>query len=370
MSESDNDNAAAIDKVVGAFRAQREQGKSTAAESDEAAAPADQVEPTRTPTEVEKLEDEPEPAGGGTSEAPTKAFKIPAEVAAAAAAAAAARTTDVASTADIVEESVVGDPLQGEAFADAPGADADDLDKAILVEQSIALAEEKSSDDAAGADAATEQISTEAVTAQLADASSEAATTEMKVPAGVSAAAGAAAAAAAAAAATTTGPTPTAEKPAPQVVAPATNAAEAKSKGGRGKWIAIALAAVVLLAVIGIGLWYALVANSPENDAADVAKDFQNAMTDGDLDDLRDLTCGAEKAFYTSVSEEQFQKAYQAQKATNQMMTFDDVNAVQINGDTALVGVDMYPVNNPSKKLPAQITLHKVDGDWKVCTKP
>ncbi|MGB6040824.1 MAG: DUF4878 domain-containing protein, partial [Gordonia sp. (in: high G+C Gram-positive bacteria)] len=156
----------------------------------------------------------------------------------------------------------------------------------------------------------------------------------------------------------------------PQVVAPATNAAEAKSKGGRGKWIAIALAAVVLLAVIGIGLWYALVANSPENDAADVAKDFQNAMTDGDLDDLRDLTCGAEKAFYTSVSEEQFQKAYQAQKATNQMMTFDDVNAVQINGDTALVGVDMYPVNNPSKKLPAQITLHKVDGDWKVCTKP
>lgn len=367
MSDSDNDNAAAIDKVVGAFRAQREQGKSAADEASTGDAAAEEttapdsadVEPEQKPTTVEKLEDDPKPAGGGNSEAETKAFKIPTEIIAAAAAASAG--TDEASTAGVVEESVVGDPIKGESLTGEPGAEADDTDKALLVEQSIALAEEQQAEQAP--EPATVELSKPdlAKAPEAANtANAEAPTTQMKVPAAAAAAAAAGAAAATAAAA---------PKPAPQVVVPA-QPAPAEPKKGRGKLIAIALAAVVLIAVIAIGLWYFLAGSSPESKVANAAEDYQSAMNDGNLGDLRDITCGEKHAYYANVSEEAFNKAYQAQKATNQMMTFDEVKAVQIDGDTARVGVDMYPVNDPSKKVSAQITLQNVGGDWKVCMKP
>ena len=125
-----------------------------------------------------------------------------------------------------------------------------------------------------------------------------------------------------------------------------------------------------MIAVVAIGLWYLLVGQSDQTKVADAAKDYQNAMADGDLDDLRDITCGAKLDYYSNVSPEDFQKAVDAQRSRNEMMTFDDVQAVEIDGDVARVGVDMYPSSDPSKTVPAQITLHKIDGEWKVCTEP
>ncbi|EGD54466.1 DUF4878 domain-containing protein [Gordonia neofelifaecis] len=351
MSDSDKDTSAAIDKVVGAFRAQREQGKADATE-----APADTAAESATePTPVKKLEEAPEPQGGGNSETPTKAFKIPAQVSAAAAA------ESDSGTDDLVEENVVGDPLTGEAAEIDSAIDADAVEKASLVEHSIELpadeatADETPDDEAAVGDATpTEQIPAPEV------AASEAPTTEMKVPAAAAAAAGVAAGGAAAASAG-------AGKSAPQVVAPAQASDEKRS---RGKMVGILIAVVIVIAAIAIGLWYALVGSSPEHKVAEAAKDYQNAMTSGDLDKLREVTCGEEYAYYSKIPDAAFQKAYEAQKNRNELMTFDDVKAVEINGDTARVGVDMYPSNDPSKTAPAQITLQNVDGTWKVCKQP
>lgn len=373
MSDSDKDTSAAIDKVVGAFRAQREQGKADTKETDTKEADAQM---TAEPTPVKKLEDAPAPQGGGNSETPTKAFKIPAQ--------AAPQGATPQAEGALVEETVVGDALSAgdAATGDAVDAGTDakvDLVKADLVEQSIDLpADDQSAtptatDDEAAAEATSGEApsDTDAASAPTVEVAapadqpvevpaSEAPTTEMAVPAAV--AAGAAAAGAAAAPAGR----PAQAKPAPQVVAPA----ETQRKRSRGKLIGLLVAAVIVIAAIAVGLWYALVGSSPEHKVADAAKDYRSAMTSGDLGKLREVTCGADYAYYSKVSDADFQKAFEAQKNRNELMTFDDVKAVQINGDTARVGVDMYPSNDPSKTAPAQITLHQIDGEWKVCLKP
>ncbi|KXT58157.1 hypothetical protein Y710_04690 [Gordonia sp. QH-12] len=363
MSDSDKDTSAAIDKVVGAFRAQREQGKADTKETDTKETDAQM---TAEPTPVKKLEDAPAPQGGGNSETPTKAFKIPAQ--------AAPQGATPQAEGALVEETVVGDALSAgdAATGDAVDAGTDakvDLVKADLVEQSIDLpADDQSAtptatDDEAPSDTDAASAPTVEVAAPADQPvevpASEAPTTEMAVPAAV--AAGAAAAGAAAPAGR-----PAQAKPAPQVVAPA----ETQRKRSRGKLIGLLVAAVIVIAAIAVGLWYALVGSSPEHKVADAAKDYRSAMTSGDLGKLREVTCGADYAYYSKVSDADFQKAFEAQKNRNELMTFDDVKAVQINGDTARVGVDMYPSNDPSKTAPAQITLHQIDGEWKVCLKP
>ncbi|MBM7366156.1 Rv0361 family membrane protein [Gordonia hydrophobica] len=417
MSDSDKDTSAAIDKVVGAFRAQREQGKAAASAADEPQAdtPAADAQAQPGPTPITKLDDPaPTPQGGGGSDAPTKAFKIPAEVAAAAKGDAAAKAadsgaedsadaddadaggddaaddaaTDGTTTDDTAtglrEEIVVGDPLAAGIAPDPAPADPTDA-KADLVEQSIELSADAdgSDDDQPSEDETpTEAISADEVAAaaaqagkddaaeQDAPAADEAPTTKMKVPAAAAAAAATAATATAATAKpkTDTAPAPApAPKSEPQVVAPAQ---PERTKRKTGKLVAILLAVLVVIAVIAVGLWYLLVGSSDQSKVADAAQSYQNAMNDGDLDELRSLTCGEKYAYYSEVSAEDFQKAFAAQKARNELMTFDDVKAVQIDGDIARVGVDMYPSSDPSQTAPAQITLHNIDGEWKVCTEP
>lgn len=187
MSDSDKDTSAAIDKVVGAFRAQREQEDRFSESTGQS---------TQEPTPVKKLDDAPTPQGGGGSEAPTKAFKIPT-------AAAASKTSgdDADAPGDLREENVVGDPMSAEPVdADTADAAAEDA-KTEIVEQSIDLPadQEPDADDAAK----TEQISADEVAAAAAAAKSqsvdiekpapgsEAPTTAMKVPATAAAAAAA-----------------------------------------------------------------------------------------------------------------------------------------------------------------------------------
>lgn len=385
MSDSDKDTSAAIDKVVGAFRAQREQGK--------AATPAADSEPKREPTLVTRLDETaPTPQGGGGSEAPTKAFKVPAEALAAAAAATGGDRT----ATEIREENVLGEELAADDAVVAAAEDAPLIDKADLVEQSVELSDQRGTAESAETDGQqearvaeptdatpTEAIPAEQVAAAAEIGESEAPTAKLKVPATAAAAATAPATTPPAtipAATIPATPTATADgaavdgaavdsaaKPAPTVVAP-TEQTPGKRKSG--KIISILLAVLVVIAVVAVGLWYLLVGQSDQNKVADAAKDYQNAMVDGSLDDLRDLTCGAEHDYYSTVSPEDFQKAVKAQQSRNELMTFDDVQAVEIDGDVARVGVDMYPRSDPSKTAPAQITLRKIDGDWKVCTKP
>jgi len=269
------------------------------------------------------------------------------------------------------------------------GADPDALERTDLVEQSLELtgddAEVEADDEAeptteeiavapAGADAPAED--TEPATTKFpaqepateSPTDSEATTT--KIPA---AAAGAAAGAAGAAAAGAAAKGWAHDAPKPQVIAgsePKTQSAEKRDKDGRSKWLLWSLLALVVVIAVVVGIWYFVNRSSDSAKAADAAEDYQTAMSEGDLDTLRTITCGTEHEFYQSVDDQAFANAYQSQKTRNQMMKFKDVTAVAIDGDTARVGVEVFSSEDPGTTSPAQITLHKVDGDWKVCAQP
>jgi len=401
MPDSDNDKSAAIDKVVGAFRARREQAKDEPA--NESAAPVDE------PTPVVKLDASataPKPKGSD-SESPTRAFKVPAGVAAAAEkavddaassdetavsddavesdeaaasdetaasdAVAASGDTDAAVASDetsesddgdapstgLVEETVVGEELSADApeTADAERAVDESAPKPAVVEESVdlAVADQEAGSEEVSAD---ESETPEPETESGADA---APTEQIAVPAAVAAAATTKISTQKPPAAQPAAPAPA--QPGPQVIAPAAEPA----KKGRGKVIAALVAVLVVIVAIVIGAFYMFGDNSPESKVADAATSYQDAMNDGDLSKLREVTCGADNAYYSKVSDDEFAKAYTTQKDRNELMRFDEVNAVAIDGDTARVGVDLYNSNDPSKKIPAQITLQKVGGDWKVC---
>ncbi|WP_341258652.1 hypothetical protein [Gordonia malaquae] len=322
-----------------------------------------------TPTRVVKLGDDapkaPQPQGSD-SESPTRAFAVPADVAAAAAAA--------TSGDELVEENVVGDPVEApEPAVEADEPAADDAASSDVVEESVDVASDANDSTEGPVESTADVTPTVQITKPAAAAAPAAAATADKTEkfaaqqAAPAAPAPAAPAPVAPAAPASPVPEAPAQPAAPQVIAPA---APAAPKSKRGKLIGLVIAALVVIAAIAVGIWYMTIGTSPETKAADAAKSYQQAMNDGDLAKLRDITCGEENTTYTSMDEAEFNKAYQAQKANDQLMKFDDVNAVAIDGDTARVGVDMYPSGDPSNKAPAQITLHKVGDDWKVCKKP
>jgi len=314
------------------------------------------------PTRVVKLGDDapkaPQPQGSD-SESPTRAFAVPADVAAAAAAA--------TSGDELVEENVVGDPVEApEPAAEADEPAADDAASSDVVEESVDVASDANDSTEGSVESTADVTPTVQITKSAAAAAPVAAATADKTEKFAAQQPAPAAPVAPAAPA----PEAPAQPAAPQVIAPAAPAAPAAPKSKRGKLIGLVIAALVVIAAIAVGIWYMTIGTSPATKAADAAKSYQQAMNDGDLAKLRDITCGEENTTYTSMDEAEFNKAYQAQKANDQLMKFDDVNAVAIDGDTARVGVDMYPSGDPSNKAPAQITLHKVGDDWKVCKKP
>ncbi|MCK0439417.1 DUF4878 domain-containing protein [Gordonia alkaliphila] len=429
----DNDKNSAVQKVVDAFRARRagESDPAAAEPTDtpdtpdtgadgDAAAPAEtsviKIEPGQTP-------------GGGDSESPTKAFAIPAAAAAAAAAAAGQDTEETPlpevdgdedpedeaaepesddateeapaeeapATEDPADEAPADDEADDEATTDEAAADeapADDpatderettvvaipgtgeraetparrdvesVDpdadpRGPIVEHPIELGETEADADAASDEAASDESATEIIDAAAVSAAANAAapTEQIAVPDDV-----------AAAAAAETKPAEQAWSTSahqPEVIAPATT--DEPKKGRAGLWAAIVVALVIVAAVL---IWFFGFNESEQDKVADAAETYQTAMADGDLEALKAITCGEQYAIYADMSPEEFTQAYESQKSRNQMMLFKDVNAVAIDGDTARVGVDVYSTDDPNTTTSAQVTLSKVNGEWKVCAKP
>ncbi|MFC0314719.1 nuclear transport factor 2 family protein [Gordonia phosphorivorans] len=401
MPTPDNDKNSAVQKVVDAFRARRA-GESdpvdTAAPDEGAETPVVQIQPGEAP-------------GGGDSESPTKAFAIPTAAAAtddAEPAESADEQVDVPATQDADADTADADTADSDTDADddaeaAAEADTDEAaaargetpvvaiagsgeraqtptrravesvdpdatPRAPIVEHGVALdaedPDEDTPDETADDSAETEVIDVAAAGAAVAAAAAgataanaSAATEQIAVPAEV-------------AAATQSGEqgwSTTAHQP--EVIPPAA-AADAPAKDGKsraGLWAAVIVAVLV---VAGVLTWFFAFNESDQDKVADVAEQYQTAMAEGDLETLKAITCGEQYATYSTISPEDFAKAFQSQKDRNQMMLFKDINAVAIDGDVARVGVDVYSTDDPDNTTSAQVTLNKVDGEWKVCAKP
>lgn len=306
----------------------------------------------------------------------------------------------------VVEIAGSGERAQPRARRAVEAVDPDEAERPAIVEQELTLSggveveddtvdvtaggtdDDTTADDTTAADAETEAFeaatpedSTEGGVGSTADVTPteqiEVPTTELSTK-GV-AAAGAAAAAAAGAAGVAGAAGAAGTKDAgqewsstphqPQVIPPAATATPEPERKSRRKllWGALLVVAVVVAALL---IWFFVFASSDQARAADAAETYQKAMEEGDLEALKNITCGEENAYYSSVSPTEFDAAFRSQQERNQMMSFKDVNGVAVDGDTARVGVDVYSTSDPNTTTSAQVTLHKVDGDWKVCTQP
>ncbi|MBL1072891.1 hypothetical protein JK358_00615 [Nocardia sp. 2] len=143
-------------------------------------------------------------------------------------------------------------------------------------------------------------------------------------------------------------------------------AKEPKSK----RALVIAAAAVVAVLVIG-GVLFAVLKNqsdnSPQAQVKKAISTYTDALSAGDLDGLRGITCGTQHDFYQNISAEQFAGVYQTSKEQKSIPVVKSVDAVQITGDTALAQATVYTEADPGKQSARTFDLRNTDGGWKVC---
>ena len=147
----------------------------------------------------------------------------------------------------------------------------------------------------------------------------------------------------------------------------------AKSKEGSSRRLLLTVGALVVLALVVVGVVWGVIASRAKpaaDQAADAASKFSTALYNGDLSTLRSVTCGQENQFYTNISDADFQKIYSAQKARNELVRTGDIKASKVTDDgaKAVVEVTAYQTSNPNEPQTVTINLQKDGSDWKVCT--
>ena len=161
----------------------------------------------------------------------------------------------------------------------------------------------------------------------------------------------------------------------PQVIPSAERKSPGKistpARSGRKKWPWLVGAAVLIAALVaaGIAIWFQVRPVAPADEAADAAKTYSKALEDGDLSTLRSVTCGAEQQFYTGVSDADFTRTYEQQKARNQLLKVTEVTASKVteDGKSAVVEVVAIHTDKPDDAQQVTITLQKSGDEWKVC---
>ncbi|WP_306365255.1 hypothetical protein [Nocardia sp. CC227C] len=155
----------------------------------------------------------------------------------------------------------------------------------------------------------------------------------------------------------------------PAATAPGTSGAPAR---GKRWWLLAGAAAVLVVALLAVVI--ALVGggtdNSPEAQVKRAIGTYTDALADGDLEQLRAITCGSQHDFYQNISPEQFAGVYQTSKEQQAIPVIDSIDAVRITDDTALAQATVYTDADPSERTERTFDLQNTDGGWKVCDPP
>lgn len=162
--------------------------------------------------------------------------------------------------------------------------------------------------------------------------------------------------------------------PPQRVPAASERAAETPERSGRGKrwWLLVAGAAVlvlVLLAVV-VGLVRGGSDDSPEAQVKGAITVYTQALSDGNLEQLRSITCGSQHDFYQNISADQFAGVYRTSKEQKSIPVIQQIDAVRITGDTAMAQATVYTAADPTKLSQRTFDLQKTDDGWKVCDPP
>ncbi|NNH75506.1 DUF4878 domain-containing protein [Nocardia uniformis] len=143
---------------------------------------------------------------------------------------------------------------------------------------------------------------------------------------------------------------------------------------GRGKrwWLLVAGAAVLVLVLLAavVGLVRGGTDNSPEAQVKRAINTYTEALSDGDLDQLRAITCGSQHDFYQNISAEQFAGVYRTSKEQKGIPVIKQIDAVRITDDSAMAQATVYTAADPSKQSQRTFDLQRSEDGWKVCDPP
>ncbi len=330
--------------------------KSTDSETADEEAADSEADESAADVETTEVSDEPAPVVDEDAESETDEADEPA-----AEAESESDDTDVDTDVDVDEASADADvetPDVETPDVETPDADADtDVDSEA---PTVAFAKP---DVKASSDANSDADDTETAVIRKPDIRKlEPSTTTIDKPAGAAAATAAATATAATAAAASKADTKPVEHE-PQVI-PA--APEVKKKRNWRPIAAIAAAAILIIG--GVAAYLFLRPAAEADKAADVAVSYVDAQNNGDIGTLRSVTCGARHDYYARVSDADFAKYFQSQKARNELVNISGVKAAKVTGgDSAVVEVNAYRTGSPQSISAVSINLQKQGGDWKVC---
>ncbi|MCL2533238.1 MAG: hypothetical protein FWE39_03645 [Nocardiaceae bacterium] len=158
----------------------------------------------------------------------------------------------------------------------------------------------------------------------------------------------------------------------PQRIAP--TAPTAASSAGRGRkrgWVIASTVAVVgVLAALGVAGFVIArggAENASERQVRDAVDTFVTALGSGDLSTLQSSTCGTLADFYRDIPAAEFADVHRDAVTGGNVPVVTSIDAVQINGDTAIAQVTAHTQANPSDVSPRTFDLTRVDGGWKVC---
>lgn len=175
------------------------------------------------------------------------------------------------------------------------------------------------------------------------------------------------------------GPRPPQPRPIaqPQRITPAGQAPaapESTAQAGRSKRWLLAVAGAAVLVVVLVGVAVVLITgsggNAPEEKVRAAITDYTQALKKGDLNALRNTTCGPLHDFYQGIPADQFAGVHQLSMDRRNIPVIDGIDAIRITDKTAIAQATVYTEADPAKRSARTFDLQDTDGGWKVCDPP
>ncbi|MGE5697613.1 MAG: DUF4878 domain-containing protein [Candidatus Sericytochromatia bacterium] len=157
----------------------------------------------------------------------------------------------------------------------------------------------------------------------------------------------------------------------PQAIPPRSEVRRHRSWGLVAVLILV-IAALAAIAVLGT-IWITHKASpkvSQEDMIRQTIEDFDNAIQDGNLAELRSITCGTSRDSYVRYDDKQWAATHSRVKAAKRYPMVAEIKEVVVNDKHAEANVTTFMAYEPQVRSTRSFDLQFIDGRWKICDGP
>lgn len=149
----------------------------------------------------------------------------------------------------------------------------------------------------------------------------------------------------------------------PRPATPAETSAQRRHSWGWVLALLLVIAALVAVAILVIVLFARSGDKAQVDQVRNTIETYNEAVTDGDLETLRSVTCGG----YDEFDDDQWQAVHTQVVDAKQNPVVYSVDEIVVNGDHAEANVTSYIAADPAETSIRSFDLVKTDGQWKIC---